>query len=88
MQPPSSDEEVQMMKSPQQWPMYPFLPVKRRSGKRGVWPELGTMVSGNGPVVVAASIDDLMKDPALVRNGKLYTFKSYEEIVSAGWVVD
>lgn len=82
--------ELKMMQSPDDWPMWPWLPVKQLSTNPGEWPKLfGCLFDDSrrslSPVVYDVNAHTI-KDKDEVRILKSY--ESFEAMVDDGWVVD
>lgn len=80
-------EEIKMIKCFESWPLFPFLPMKKRKPGGG-WPDMGVMTTMTGTDVLKVSVDKLMQNPALMKEAERDKFISAEAIVDAGWVVD
>lgn len=87
----TAEEEKQLslhfVKSPPRWPMWPYLPVKKRSSKPGEGPECGTLF--------ARSLDEKQPQPIIFdsidsknRTTVIAQYDSLEAMVADGWVVD
>lgn len=85
--PEEKAEEAHMMQERSTWPMFPFLPVKRRKPDGG-FPDCAIMSVFTGYDVVVASLDDVLKDPKAMDVAERFNFKTAAEAVEAGWVVD
>lgn len=80
-------DDKAMILAPDEWPMYPFLPLKRREDGQNV--EWGYLVDQgyedgvDGPrevMVRGAKIDDPIK--------RRDYFTTVDELLAAGWIVD
>ncbi len=67
------------MKNPDEWRLWPFLPLVRRDGRK---PDLGFLVDNCAPVVTIGNVftDSMSTDGV--------RYESYEAIIADGWVVD
>lgn len=80
----------------QAWPLWPYLPIKKRSKNPGEWPTFATLIcesleSGPKPIVYKESIDQMIvmqKENKQANFSVLKEYKSLEEIVEDGWIVD
>lgn len=85
-------DHVRMMQNPDDWPVWPVLPVKRRNSDGSSWPELGLMVAIHEYRyrVYHATIPELRQGPLAPQlatiDSTVYT--DAEAIVDAGWRVD
>lgn len=78
--------DLSMMKSPNRWPCWPMLPLKHAMRKSDGMPLIGFLFESNkykytvfvGNMLDAKNISKMPREE----------FKSYEEVVAAGWVVD
>jgi hypothetical protein len=82
--------DVEFMKNPELWPIWPRLPLKKRRGNLGF--ELAIMiegtVSGRGigtvkPIVYFATMYEVLDSDTPRKQ-----YDSFEAIVEDGWVVD
>lgn len=80
-------DDREAFENPALWPMYPFLPIRRR-GKPGAFPEC-RVISADKPLrVVEAGLYALPKTKA---EFDALPFKDYEtlnELLADGWIVD
>lgn len=85
-------QEVEMMRTPERWPCWPLLPIKRMIQDHN-FPEIGCLIDimfakdlqvyvGMSPYVQVRLQDATSVWPDVVR------YASYEDIVADGWVVD
>lgn len=91
---PVYPDHLGMIKSPDNWPCWPVLPLKRYTKVRpGAFPDLGIILSVEGvpantvyevDMFMCPDIKQLMTDPNIVK----HEYSSPEEIVADGWVVD
>lgn len=81
---PDREKELEMMQTPDNWPVWPYLPLKRRPIKTdediGLLMERGPTIGVKPTVYLcnlfAPSLEDFVE------------YKSFEELVDDGWVVD
>jgi hypothetical protein len=90
--PPTAARTVLFLTTPALWPMWPFLPVVRRTSGRE---ELGVVfdtraagLTGSSSTVFLTNVFTLPDDLAAFLNLPRETFDTAEEIASAGWRVD
>jgi len=82
--------DLDFIKTESQWPLWPSLPLKRKS-KTGGWPELATLFSPaetlkafpNDPLPYRIVIDNL--DGTEVKH---QGFATAQCLLDAGWIVD
>jgi hypothetical protein len=74
-------DDLQMIKHPKRWPVYPFLPLKRRVPNS--FPECGYLCDGFKFMVFKAS----MFDPVTERTPTT-KYNTAEEVIRDGWEVD
>lgn len=80
--------DLDMIKDYMSWPLYPFLPVKKRK-KDGGFPTLGVIVADNRPLVYKQSVDEVIKlDRALTDDDVQARYSSFEELIADEWVID
>ena len=86
-------DDLEMLRSPELWPAYPVLPVKRYGrGAMGDMPECGVVWAGHEVVFVVnlymlpkgTTYRKLVADESI----KAYPYKTWEGLLMAGWVVD
>jgi len=68
------ERELKLMQTPGEWPLRPWLPLKRKS-RSGAFPECAMMKEGEGAVVI--------KD-----NEQKEGFLTIEAMYDAGWRID
>ncbi len=81
-----------MIRDPDFWPVWPFLPLKRSTGKGGL-PDTGFLVSeaakGQLPEPVTLYLGLLpMYDKTPLAERQTQVFATIDDLVDAGWVVD
>lgn len=84
------NEDLKMMASPDKWPMWPMLPV--RKSVKGGFPLCGLMLAVDNHLLTVFEVNmfsvknlgDVIKDPKIKRA----TYNEYSEIVADGWYVD
>jgi len=86
-------DDKQMMMEHQGWPLWPFLPVKKRSDKPGEWPTCGVItVDDDGkntvPTVYEQSVDEIARDGVFDKRKVLRKYENIDSMVADGWVVD
>ena len=74
-------KDIKMMNTPDDWPAWPFLPLKRyiESHKS---PECAILLAGHGPKVVKCNMWSY--DP----KAETIEYTSFQELVDAGWIID
>jgi hypothetical protein len=72
--------DVEMIKRPHLWPVWPFLPLKRRTGD----PDIGFMVAGTGFIVRCGNL----LSAAQWRQMDSISYPTAEAIVAERWIVD
>lgn len=88
---PVENDHKQMMSHPDQWPVWPVLPVKRYK-QPGVFPVLGILLAVKSMqhtvfevnMFEAVDLKSLVTDPAVTK----HVYKGVDEILADGWVVD
>ena len=79
--------ELEMMKSPEDWPMYPYLPVKRY--RDGGLPDVGVMVKDGGPRIHHTDALAVVTLPQhLVSLLPAHEYESFDALLADGWQVD
>lgn len=84
----TDQEELDMMQSPDRWPIPDLLPVKQRP-KGGGWPETGLLYRQPGqakpkPIVYRINVFNW----AGVEGVPTTEYQTFEELYADGWVVD
>ena len=87
-------DDLFMLENPENWPAWPVLPLKRYNKKNpGSFPDLGIVLAVEGvPRFTVYEVDmflqpemkDLLTSPDIVK----HEYKSFDEMLVAGWVVD
>ena len=72
------------MDDPTTWPL-DLLPLARPTG--GLWPELGLLLPGKGPVVYLTGAFEPGLDARLKACGR-ETYLTFRDLADAGWRVD
>ena len=72
------------MSDPRTW-VLDFLPLVRATG--GLWPELGLLLPGKGPVVYLTGAFEPALD-ARIRTCNRETYLTFRDLADAGWRVD
>lgn len=81
--------DVEFIKNSDNWPRWPCLPVKRYP--KDAMMESGFLIDDNTYTVYIGSIFRLKSNVDLgtqIKDMKQYKYKSAEEIVEDGWIVD
>lgn len=81
-------DDVAFMMAEMSWPLYPYLPLKRSSGKPDEWPEHGVLFAGTTNVY-KTSVDEIgsMSIDERQAVAKIH-YSDYDAIVDDGWLVD
>jgi hypothetical protein len=85
---PIRPDDLDHLNSPHRWASPPVQPVKRP--RKGVmWPELGIVVAGE-PTVYFVNLFELQNGPLApqLKGKKALKYRSFEEMLGDGWVVD
>jgi len=88
-----TEKELAMMEGAMEWPMWPFLPLKKPPVIAGPWPEFGCLVDLGDPDrkykirPVVYDHSPFSETPFNPMNVKA-KFDSFEELIAAGWKVD
>lgn len=84
--------ELEFLSNPDKWPRKPLCPVKSKTRYDSTgFPELGVICANGGPTVFLTDIFTFMEHgEAAVIEGtfKKREYKSLQELVNVGWVVD
>ena len=76
-----------MMLDPARWPCWPFLPIKNPKVMDGSFPKIGCMFdSPNKEVRTTVYLTSIYEQ--ITREIKKEVYKSVDEILEAGWLVD
>lgn len=78
--------DAEFMADEDAWPRWPILPVKRSgmSSPRVTGKDTGILYSGQGPTIYLVNMFDMSK----LETCDKAVFSSFEDLTSAGWVVD
>lgn len=81
--------DLEMMKLPHRWPLWPILPLKRPGHileERGV----GFLAAGHGPKIYFGDIFALKEGSLkeILKDIPREEFPDYEDIIDSGWVID
>ena len=84
--------DLAQMQNPDEWPLWPLLPIKR-SVKGGSWPETALLFANGEPVVIKGDLYQLDKRPGTTYAEKFaglekQAYLSFEAMVADGWRVD
>lgn len=75
-----------MIRTPDDWPLWPVLPMKRRS-QDGTWPEMGFIVDHRGTETIwLGTIYEI--NTILKADGPKKVYESAEDLVADSWIVD
>jgi hypothetical protein len=87
MTPEQRAEELAFMQDENQWPKWPYLPMKQ-SQKHGP-PNVGYMVAGNVPTIHKENVWTFGRtSTAAPMNSNKVVYQSYEAILDDGWEID
>jgi hypothetical protein len=81
-----SEKDIKMMSTPDNWPRWPRLPVKRSDPKWQGQIEVGVMMAVEGHLTTVF-LTTLFSEIKLDTTKKI-VYGSYEEIQEDGWIVD
>ena len=84
-------DHVAMVRSPDRWPAWPYLPVKRGhlpDADLGIVLASETTVLGDHPTVYLINLFALPRTPDEWAAAPKMTYPSAEAMVADGWVVD
>ena len=85
-----TDEEqrdIQMIKRPDEWPQWPFLPIKKYADGGG-WPKMAIIQASDPCTIIEANLFNLPKAEGDFKALPRKTYQSVEDVVTDGWVVD
>lgn len=82
------DVNLEFMRDPDKWPLWPILPLKRRSNIAGIPPETGFMAGGWPGIVYRGNLHEVKTGMNLNDHFSRSEFLSLEAVVAAGWRVD
>lgn len=80
-------DHLKMIKTPDEWPAWPYLPIKRRDPNGG-WPDCRLLWIGAPNRVVEANLFALPKTKEEFLALPYTQYDSPEAIVADGWIVD
>lgn len=85
-----SNVDIEFVRNPKNWPLFPILPVKRPSLNGTGWPELGFMVANGESTVFIGDIHELHFGPLgpQLEEMDIRRYDSLECLFSDGWMVD
>ena len=87
---PARIDDKSFMESPEKWPHWPLLPVKRPGKGKDCWPQLGLIIidsvdeSKPAPVVYLTSLYGDLK----MKDAEKKEYPSIEALIADGWTVD
>lgn len=84
-------DDLEMMRSPDRWPCWPVLPLKRYDGKdRCGFPSTGLIAELDGVPRFTVFDGNLFQRPLCFDDPKTvrYDYDSFEAMLADGWVVD
>ena len=61
----TKEDHIAMIKDPERWPLFPFLPMKHRTEKEGQWPVHGFIVKFYPKRVYRRSIHEMAEGASL-----------------------
>lgn len=79
-------DHLRMMQSPDEWPMWPKLPMRKGTHGNG-GPELGFLVEGYGPAVYRGNVFTSV-DAFVLNRIEKEAFPTFGAMYAAGWRVD
>lgn len=86
---PAEHDHLEMMKSPDRWPLWPVLPLKRRCANPGEFPECAFLMDVGGLDHVKVYLGVIYelggRKPSEFESKK---YSDYEAVVADGWIVD
>lgn len=86
------EHELKMMQTPDDWPCWPVLPLKKWDEKSHTY-DCAILFADGKPVVIKADLFLLNEEPGntwgeKLKNKERIPFDSFDAIVVAGWRVD
>jgi len=78
-----------MMQNPRDWPLWPFLPVKREQPD-SIEYEVGVMIAQKGKETTVYLVNywALADKTAKLSEAKTIEYKNIDELLDDGWIVD
>lgn len=82
-------EDLAMLKKPAQWPMWPMLPLKRRSKIIGELPDSGVLLDLRNAIrVYLENIYSLKTSDKTIAETPFKEYTSFDELLDDGWEID
>ena len=79
--------DLEFMKSPVEWSLWPMLPVKRCTKERNE-PECGFMMAEGKPKVYLMNQLQFLMEHKLRSEVPVQEYESFDALVADGWIVD